>query len=89
MVVGVAANAVAKSTTLVNDTDYKVIIYDHDGTRTLAPGTQQGNKLVRGFTIDLEIVNGKKAHRVSSFDYSGKDKVYMSDVFEHVIANWG
>jgi hypothetical protein len=40
MVVGVAANAVAKSTTLVNDTDYKVIIYDHDGTRTLAPGTQ-------------------------------------------------
>jgi hypothetical protein len=39
MTVGVVANAVAKSTTLVNDTPYKVIIHDHDGKRTLAPGT--------------------------------------------------
>ncbi len=27
-----------KSTTLVNDTEYKVIIIDHDGTRDLNPG---------------------------------------------------
>jgi hypothetical protein len=39
MVVGVAANAVGKSTVLVNDTDYIVIIHDHDGKRKLAPGT--------------------------------------------------
>jgi len=28
-----------KSTTLVNDTEYKVIIIDHDNTRDLKPGT--------------------------------------------------
>jgi hypothetical protein len=38
MVAGVVGNVVAKSTTLVNDTAYNVIIYDHDGTRTLGPG---------------------------------------------------
>jgi hypothetical protein len=39
MTVGVVANAVGKSTVLVNDTDYMVIIHDHDGKRKLAPGT--------------------------------------------------
>jgi hypothetical protein len=39
MTVGVVANAVTKSTTLVNDTEYMVIIHDWDTKRELPPGT--------------------------------------------------
>ena len=38
MTVGVVANAVTKSAVLVNNTDYMVIIHDHDGKRELPPG---------------------------------------------------
>jgi hypothetical protein len=34
----VKAASVTKSTVLVNDTDYDVIIHDYDGKRKLAPG---------------------------------------------------
>ncbi len=40
---GFVKSLVTKSTVLVNDTDYNVIIHDHDGKRKLAPGTSQGN----------------------------------------------
>ena len=37
--VGMVKGAATKSTVLVNDTDYDVIIHDYDGNRKLAAGT--------------------------------------------------
>lgn len=36
-----------------NDTNYLVLIIDHDGTRSLKPGEIQGNYLVKGLSVDL------------------------------------
>ena len=39
--------------TFQNDTSYRVIIVDHDGTRTLHPGQSENNYLVKGFSLKL------------------------------------
>lgn len=49
----VVENAVVKRCTFENDTDYTVMIVDHDGTRSLDPDEQQGNYLIGGFSVDL------------------------------------
>ncbi len=49
----VVSNAVVKQCTFYNDTDYRVVVVDHDGTRTLDPGDSEGNYLVSGFSVDL------------------------------------
>ena len=36
-----------------NDTEFLVLIIDHDGTHSLNPGETQGNYLVKGFSVDL------------------------------------
>lgn len=76
-----------KSTTLVNDTEYKVIIIDHDNTRDLKPGTSQGNTLAKGFSIDLEIRHEKDSER-KNLNYENDSKYYMSNFFKDKIAAW-
>ena len=49
----VVQNTVVATCTFENDTQYPVVIVDHDGTRTLHPRGLEGNYLVRGFSVDL------------------------------------
>ena len=59
-------NAAVARCTLENDTMYRVLIIDHDGTRCLNPGEVEGNYLVRGFGIDLIIkFNDKEEVKIS------------------------
>lgn len=46
-------NAVVGKCYLQNDTKYKVLIVDHDGTCTLYPGKTEFNYLLKGFSVDL------------------------------------
>ena len=81
-------NAVVKECTLYNDTEYKVVVVDHDGTRTLDPGCSEGNYLVSGFSVDLVMeFPGSKEERITfpSSDFGNRTH-RMSVIFEHEIS---
>ena len=84
----VVSNAVVKQCTFYNDTDYQVMVVDHDGTRTLNPGCSEGNYLVSGFSLDLVMkFPGSKEEKInfSSSDFGNRTHK-MSVIFRSKIS---
>lgn len=78
------SNAVAKQCKFHNDTEYKVLVIDHDGNRPLNPGRIQGNWLFPGFSVDLEMEFSQNQKRRVNFPANKFDNLThrMSKVFE-------
>lgn len=86
----VVSNAVMKHCTFENDTKYKVIVVDHDGTRALYPGQSEENYIANGFSVDLVMVfsdtDEAKVNFPSSRYESRNHK--MSYIFKEDIENF-
>ena len=78
-----------KECTFYNDTDYEVVVVDHDGTRTLHPGCSEGNYLVTGFSVSLVLkLPGREERKpFPSSQYDNRTHA-MSEVFRDEIEDF-
>ena len=86
----VVKNAVVKRCTFKNDTNYTVMIVDHDGTRSLDPDEQQGNYLISGFSVDLVLkLPDAEEVKITFSSSSFENRMHkMSNIFTNAIREY-